>query len=90
MVSGKWGYIDTTGKMVIQPMPLKRAEEFHHGLAFVSTKDGKYGYVGQVRVDPDAAVPKLGSLPGERVGGLLENCFVPSIVGCREANHRDV
>jgi hypothetical protein len=22
-----------------------RAEDFHHGLAFVSTKDGKYGYI---------------------------------------------
>ncbi|MBL0161173.1 MAG: WG repeat-containing protein [Bryobacterales bacterium] len=45
MVGGKWGYIDTTGRMVIQPMPLMRAEDFHHGLAFVSTKDGKYGYI---------------------------------------------
>ena len=45
MVGGKWGYIDTTGKMVILPMPLMRAEDFHHGLAFVSTKDGKYGYI---------------------------------------------
>ena len=39
------GYIDTTGKMVIQLMPLMRAEDLHHGLAFVSTKDGKYGYI---------------------------------------------
>ena len=26
-------------------MDLARAEDFHHGLAFVSTKDGKYGYI---------------------------------------------
>jgi hypothetical protein len=34
MLGGKWGYIDTAGKMVILPMPLMRAEDFHHGLAF--------------------------------------------------------
>ncbi len=45
VIGGKWGYIDTTGKLVIEPMTAMRAEDFHHGLAFVSTKDGKYGYI---------------------------------------------
>ncbi len=45
VIGGKWGYIDSTGKMVIEPMTAMRAEDFHHGLAFVSTKDGKYGYI---------------------------------------------
>ncbi len=45
MVGGKWGYIVTTGRMVIQPMALKRAEDFYHPLAFVSTKVGfKIGF----------------------------------------------
>jgi len=26
-------------------MTAMRAEDFHNGLAFVSTKDGKYGYI---------------------------------------------
>ncbi len=47
VIGGKWGYIDTTGKMVIEPMTATRAEDFHHGLAFVSTKDGKYGYINK-------------------------------------------
>lgn len=46
-VGNKWGYIDTAGKMVIRPMPVMRAQDFHHGLAFVSTKDGKYGYINK-------------------------------------------
>jgi hypothetical protein len=45
VVNGKWGYIDHSGKMVIAPMELSRAEDFHHGLAFVETKDGRYGYI---------------------------------------------
>jgi len=32
---------------VVEPMILTRAEDFHNGLAFVSTKDGKYGYIGR-------------------------------------------
>ena len=31
--------------MVIKPMAISRAEDFHHGLAFITTKDGKYGYI---------------------------------------------
>jgi hypothetical protein len=41
----KWGYIDKAGKMVIKPRGLARVEDFHHGLAFVTTKDGRYGYI---------------------------------------------
>jgi WG repeat protein len=44
-INGKWGYIDKTGKMVIEPRELARVEDFHHGLAFVTTKDGRYGYI---------------------------------------------
>lgn len=47
LVGGNWGYINTSGEMVISPMPLKSAEDFHHGLALVSTKDGKYGYINK-------------------------------------------
>jgi hypothetical protein len=62
MLGGKWGYIDTAGKMLILPMPLMRAEDFHHGLAFVSTKDGKYGYIdksGKYVWTPTPLLPKL-------------------------------
>lgn len=44
-IGGKWGYIDKTGKMVIEPKALAHVEDFHHGLAFVTTKDGRYGYI---------------------------------------------
>jgi hypothetical protein len=44
-VSGKWGYIDKTGKMVIAPMTMESMEGVHHGLSFVRTPDGRYGYI---------------------------------------------
>ncbi len=44
-VGEKWGYIDKTGKIVIPLRALAHVEDFHHGLAFVSTKDGKYGHI---------------------------------------------
>jgi hypothetical protein len=44
-IGGKWGYIDKTGKMVIEPKALAHVEDFHHGLAFVTTKDGRYVYI---------------------------------------------
>jgi hypothetical protein len=44
-IGGKWGYINKAGKMVIAPKELEHVEDFHHGLAFVTTKDGKYGYI---------------------------------------------
>jgi WG repeat protein len=47
MVGDKWGYIDTTGKMVIEPLPLQNAGDFIHGLAFGTTKDGRYGYINR-------------------------------------------
>jgi hypothetical protein len=31
--------------MVIAPKELEHVEDFRHGLAFVTTKDGKYGYI---------------------------------------------
>jgi len=46
-IGGKWGYIDKAGKMVIQPKAWTHAEDFHHGLAFVTTKDGRYGYINR-------------------------------------------
>ena len=41
----KWGFIDNTGKLVIQLMAMQRVEDFRNGLAFVTTTDGKYGYI---------------------------------------------
>ena len=38
---GKWGYIDKTGRVVIPPT-YEVAEEFHNGLAFVSSKKGYF------------------------------------------------
>jgi hypothetical protein len=31
--------------MAIEPKTLAHAEDIHHGLAFVTTKDGRYGYI---------------------------------------------
>jgi hypothetical protein len=31
--------------MVIKPRSLAESGDFHHGLAFVRTKDGRYGYI---------------------------------------------
>jgi hypothetical protein len=41
--SGKWGYVDNTGKMVIEPR-FDEAAEFLDGLARVKT-GGKVGYI---------------------------------------------
>jgi hypothetical protein len=46
-IGNEWGYIDKTGKMVIAPRPFAHVEDFHNGLAFVNTKDGKYGYINR-------------------------------------------
>jgi hypothetical protein len=46
-VGKKWGYVDKTGKMVIAPKPFDNVEDFHHGLAFVETGDGRYGYINR-------------------------------------------
>jgi hypothetical protein len=47
--NGKWGYIDKTGKFVIDPQFDNVADtivsgDFHEGLAFVQV-GGKYGYI---------------------------------------------
>jgi len=47
-IEGKWGYADKSGKIVIEPRDLTRAEDFHHGLALVVTRDGKRGYINKV------------------------------------------
>ncbi len=44
-VGDKWGYIDKSGQMVIAPRKLFRVEDFHNGLAFVTTEDRDYGYI---------------------------------------------
>jgi hypothetical protein len=36
-IGDKWGYIDNFGKMVIALRKLFHAEDFHKGLAFVTT-----------------------------------------------------
>jgi hypothetical protein len=46
-IGGKWGYVDKSGKMVIKPKAWMSAEDFHHGLAFINTKDGRYGYINR-------------------------------------------
>src|SRR5258705_10810529 len=43
---GKWGYIDSVGRVVIKPQ-FEWAEEFSEGLAAFQNKDGKHGYVDQ-------------------------------------------
>jgi hypothetical protein len=51
---GKWGYIDTTGKVVIKPQ-FYWAEEFSEGLAAFENDDGLYGYIdetGKVVIEP--------------------------------------
>ena len=40
---GKYGYIDTTGKLAI-PCQYDKAWYFHNGMAII-TKDGKYGFI---------------------------------------------
>ena len=52
--NGKWGYIDSTGKIVIKPQ-FVWAEEFSEGLAAFANEDGKHGYIdesGQVVIEP--------------------------------------
>jgi len=44
-IKKQWGYVDKKGKMIIKLKALSNAEDFHHGLAFVTTEDGRYGYV---------------------------------------------
>ena len=45
-ISGKWGYIDGTGKQVI-PAQFDLANSFSQGLAAVKVKD-KCGYVNKI------------------------------------------
>ena len=47
-IGGKSGYIDKTGKVVIPMQPWDGAEDFHHGLAFVRDKQGRYGYIDKL------------------------------------------
>jgi hypothetical protein len=44
-IGDSWGYIDKSGKMIIAPRKLFRAEDFHHGLAFVTTDERDHGYI---------------------------------------------
>lgn len=60
MIDKKWGYIDRTGKLAIEPQ-FEFAERFSHGLAPVK-KGGKYGYInarGEFKIGAqfDAAWP---------------------------------
>src|SRR5262249_47671462 len=68
-LNGKYGYIDKTGKMVIEPK-FSGAGEFHEELASVCTGTGevcKYGYIdrsGNIIIEPrfDYANPFSGGL----------------------------
>lgn len=44
--NGKWGYIDSTGKIVIRPQ-FVWAEEFSEGLAAIENENGKHGYIDE-------------------------------------------
>ena len=47
LVEGKWGFIDTTGKLAIQPQ-FDGASAFHEGLAAVrvgAESSGKWGFI---------------------------------------------
>jgi hypothetical protein len=39
--------VDKTGQIVIEPRDLTQAEDFHHGLAQIVTRDGKRGYINK-------------------------------------------
>ena len=41
----KWGFIDTNGKTVIDPMFTNKPDDFHEGLAAVKKKNGKYVFI---------------------------------------------
>lgn len=50
---GKYGYIDTTGKLVINPQ-FDNAGDFHNGLATIGL-GGRYGYIdttGKIAINP--------------------------------------
>src|SRR5215510_5682971 len=51
---GRWGYIDSTGKIAIEPQ-FSWAEEFSGGLATFENEDGKHGYIdetGKIVIEP--------------------------------------
>ena len=48
-VGKKWGYIDTSGKMVIGLQDLSFAKPFHNGLARVGFGKTGWGYLGPTR-----------------------------------------
>lgn len=52
--NGKWGYIDSSGKIVIKPQ-FVWAEEFSDGRAAFENEDGKHGYIdesGAIVIEP--------------------------------------
>jgi hypothetical protein len=52
--NGKWGYIDSTGKIVVKPQFVS-AEEFSEGLAAFENEHGKHGFIdesGTVVIEP--------------------------------------
>ena len=56
-VGDLWGFIDSTGKMVIEPQ-FPYAGNLHEGLALVK-KDGKFGYTdrsGRMVISPSSIV----------------------------------
>lgn len=66
-IKGKWGYIDTTGTVVIKPI-YSTAWPFSEGLAEVRTSDGKSGYINNAGKMIVAPISSMGSNPFS--GGL--------------------
>lgn len=52
-ISGKWGYIDKTGKLSIKPQ-FDTANSYHNGLALVGIGD-KSSYIDLYNINPTLA-----------------------------------
>jgi sugar/nucleoside kinase (ribokinase family) len=59
-IGGKWGYIDKTGKIVIEPRTLNSAKDFHNGLAYIVTKNGEH--VSRSSISLAEAATKRGAI----------------------------
>ena len=91
-MNGKWGFIDTSGRMVIQPqfsVPLKSVPGFSEGLAAVYVQTDKVGYIdktGKWVIQPKYADghafgdPLYGFAYVDLVGGVGESGSVDELI----------